>query len=117
MTPKIGYGDASSLFNDGYTDSHFVESGNYLKLSTLALGYTLPKAVVSKLNMTKIRFYVQGQNLLTITGYSGLDPETNSRLGVDWNGMPATFNHFWSEHYILISQTKKSYNYVIQEII
>ena len=88
MTPKIGYGDASSLFNDGYTDSHFVESGNYLKLSTLALGYTLPKAVVSKLNMTKIRFYVQGQNLLTITGYSGLDPETNSRLGVDWNGMP-----------------------------
>ena len=26
--------------------------------------------------------------LLTITGYSGLDPETNSRLGVDWNGMP-----------------------------
>ena len=88
MTPKIGYGDASSLFKDGYTDSHFVESGNYLKLSTLALGYTLPKAVVSKLNMTKIRFYVQGQNLLTITGYSGLDPETNSRLGVDWNGMP-----------------------------
>ena len=88
MTPKIGYGDASSLFNDGYTDSHFVKSGNYLKLSTLALGYTLPKAVVSKLNMTKIRFYVQGQNLLTITGYSGLDPETNSRLGVDWNGMP-----------------------------
>lgn len=88
MTPKIGYGDNAVLFNDGFTDSHFVETGNYLKLSNLALGYTLPKAAVAKLNMSKIRFYVQAQNLLTITGYSGLDPETNSRLGVDWNGMP-----------------------------
>ena len=103
MTPKIGYGDASSLFNDGYTDSHFVESGYYLKLSTLALGYTIPKAVVKKLNMTKIRFYVQGQNLLTITGYSGLDPQVrtddgsgNSKdrnMGTDYGsyGMPRQF--------------------------
>lgn len=88
MTPKIGYGDNAALFNDGFTDSHFVETGNYLKLSNLAIGYTLPKAAVAKLNMSKIRFYVQAQNLCTITGYSGLDPETNSRLGVDWNGMP-----------------------------
>ena len=36
----------------------------------------------------KDSFLCKGQNLLTITGYSGLDPETNSRLGVDWNGMP-----------------------------
>lgn len=88
MTPKIGYGDNAALFNDGFTDSHFVETGNYLKLANLAIGYTLPKAAVAKLNMSKIRFYVQAQNLFTITGYSGLDPETNSRLGVDWNGMP-----------------------------
>lgn len=88
MTPKIGYGDNAALFNDGFTDSHFVETGNYLKLANLAIGYTLPKAVVTKLNMSKIRFYVQAQNLCTITGYSGLDPETNSRQGVDWNGMP-----------------------------
>lgn len=88
MTPKIGYGDQAALFNDGFTDSHFVESGNYLKLSNLALGYTLPKSVLSAIQITKIRFYAQAQNLFTITGYSGLDPETNSRLGVDWNGMP-----------------------------
>lgn len=88
MTPRIGYGDGNALFNDGFTDSHFVECGNYLKLSTLTLGYTLPKSVVSKLGMNKIRFYVQGQNLFTITSYSGLDPETSSRNGVDWNGMP-----------------------------
>lgn len=88
VTPKIGYGDASALFNDRLTDSHFVETGNYLKLSNVTLGYTLPKSIISKINMTKVRFYVQGQNLFTITGYTGLDPETNSRYGVDWNGMP-----------------------------
>lgn len=88
LTPKIGYGDEATLFNDGFTDSHFVETGNYLKLSNLAVGYTLPKSVLSAIKITKIRFYAQAQNLFTITGYSGLDPETNSRLGVDWNGMP-----------------------------
>lgn len=88
LTPKIGYGDQSVLFNDGFTDSHFVEKGNYLKLSNLALGYTLPKSILSAINISKIRLYAQAQNLFTITGYSGLDPETNTRLGVDWNGMP-----------------------------
>ena len=88
MTPKIGYGDGAALFNDGFSDSHFVENASYLKLATLTLGYTIPKTIVSKLGMSKIRLYLQGQNLFTITGYSGLDPETQSRNGVDWNGMP-----------------------------
>jgi len=87
-TPKIGYGDSSVLFNDGYTDSHFVQKGDFLKLATLSLGYTLPKAFVSKLTISKMRFYVQAQNLFTITGYDGLDPETSSRVGVDWDGLP-----------------------------
>ena len=86
MTPKIGYGDGAALFNDGFSDSHFVENASYLKLATLTLGYTIPKTIVSKLGMSKIRLYLQGQNLFTITGYSGLDPETQSRNGVDWNG-------------------------------
>jgi len=94
MTPKIGYGDNLKLFNDGYTDSHFVQNGAFLKLSTLTLGYTLPKSLLSKINISKVRFYAQAQNLLTITGYKGLDPETTSssnhvtRMGVDWDGLP-----------------------------
>ena len=88
MTPRIGYGDSMVLFNDGFTDSHFVENANYLKLANLSIGYTLPKSIVSKLGMNNIRFYLQGQNLFTITPYSGLDPETNTQLGVDWGGMP-----------------------------
>ena len=60
MTPKIGYGDGAALFNDGFSDSHFVENASYLKLATLTLGYTIPKTIVSKLGMSKIRLYLQG---------------------------------------------------------
>lgn len=88
VIPKIGYGDSQVLFNDGFADSRFVENGSYLKLSTLALGYTFPANWVSKLSMQKIRLYIQGQNIFTITGYKGLDPETSTRMGVDWDGMP-----------------------------
>ena len=88
MTPRIGYGDSQVLFNDGFADSHFVENGSYLKLATLALGYTFPSNWMSKINVQKIRLYVQGQNLFTISGYKGLDPETSTRVGVDWDGMP-----------------------------
>jgi TonB-linked SusC/RagA family outer membrane protein len=94
QTPKIGYGDDTVLFNSSFADSHFVEDGSFLKLSNLALGYTLPKQLASKLDVDKVRFYVQAQNLLTITGYSGLDPETSTHdeydnhRGVDWDGMP-----------------------------
>ena len=90
--PKVGYGDGSALFNQGYTDSNFVENGSYLKLAQLAIGYTLPKHIVQKLDMTNIRLYVQAQNLFTITGYSGLDPESRASssdyMGVDYNSMP-----------------------------
>ena len=82
----------SALFNQGYTDSNFVENGSYLKLAQLAIGYTLPKNLVQKLDMQNIRLYVQAQNLFTITGYSGLDPESrassSSYMGVDYNSMP-----------------------------
>lgn len=88
IVPKIGYGDSQVLFNSGSSDSRFVESADYLKLANLSLGYTLPKSLVSKLDITKIRLYMQAQNLFTITGYSGLDPETITRQGVDWDGMP-----------------------------
>ncbi|KAA6337932.1 TonB-dependent receptor SusC [termite gut metagenome] len=88
ITPKIGYGDDAALFNDGFADSHFVQNGDYLKLSNITLGYTLPRPLLSKLDITKMRFYVQGQNLLTITGYDGLDPESSTRRGADWDGMP-----------------------------
>ncbi len=52
-----------------------IEDGSYLKIKTIQLGYTLPKSIVSKINIAKCRLYVTGQNLLTFTNYSGYDPE------------------------------------------
>jgi len=57
----------------------YVEDGSYLRMKNISLGYSLP---VDKLGikryLSSARVYVSGQNLLTITSYSGLDPEVNS---------------------------------------
>ncbi len=54
----------------------FLEDGSYLRLKNLTIGYTVPFAGNS--SISNLRLYVSGQNLLTITGYSGLDPEIGS---------------------------------------
>jgi hypothetical protein len=54
-----------------------IEDGSYLRLNTLVLGYTLPKSITSKAKINNLRIYGSIYNLLTITGYSGLDPEVN----------------------------------------
>lgn len=90
MTPKIGYKDGDYLFNNDLADSHFVENGAYLKLATVTLGYTFPKKWLAPLGVTKARVYVQGQNLLTLTGFKGLDPETFATdTSFEYASMPA----------------------------
>jgi TonB-linked SusC/RagA family outer membrane protein len=88
MTPRIGYGDDSYLWNQNFADSHFVEDGSFLKLSNITLGYKVPEHLIRDWGFSSLRFYLQAQNLFTITGYKGLDPETSTRRGVDWDGMP-----------------------------
>jgi TonB-linked SusC/RagA family outer membrane protein len=61
--------------------SAYVENGSFLKLKNLTVGYTLPKNVVSKIGITKLRIYVSTQNLFTITKYKGLDPELGTTDG------------------------------------
>ena len=71
-------------------NSFFVEDGSYFRMKNLQIGYTLGKKVAGKIGSESIRFYLQGSNLFTITGYDGLDPEVvsydNLTLGVD-NGV------------------------------
>ncbi len=55
--------------------SRFVEDGSYARLKNLAVGYTLPISLTKRWGISKLRFYVTGQNLITITDYTGLDPE------------------------------------------
>lgn len=56
--------------DEGRASSYFVENGSYVKLRTLQLGYRLPEAVLAKLHMSNVRFYISGQNLLTIKSKS-----------------------------------------------
>ncbi len=95
--PRIGFTDASGNYvrdpNSNYTriSDYYVENGAYLKLRNLQVGYTLPGAVTSKIKMGSIRLYAQGQNLLTLTKYTGLDPEVLGRNGTTGRGIDAIF--------------------------
>ena len=62
-------------------NSRFFEDGSFVRLRSLTLGYTLPKALTSKANIEKIRLYLSGSNLLLFTKYKGSDPESNLGTG------------------------------------
>jgi TonB-linked SusC/RagA family outer membrane protein len=68
-----------TLNNDLVYVSHYIEDGDYLKLDNLTLGYTFPKEFVK--GISALRLYASGLNLLTITKYTGLDPEATSFSG------------------------------------
>lgn len=57
--------------------SWYVENGNYLRIKNLTLGYTLPSTILGN-TFSKVRVFVSAQNLITITKYSGYDPEISS---------------------------------------
>lgn len=57
-----------------YSD-YFIEDGSYLKLKNVTLGYTFPRKWTRKAKIDRLRIYVTGSNLLTFTGFTGLDPE------------------------------------------
>ena len=53
----------------------YVEDGSYLRLRNVQLGYTLPASFSDMASISKVRIFLSAQNLITFTGYSGLDPE------------------------------------------
>ena len=60
---------------------HILHNGNYLKLKNLTIGYTLPKSLTKSIYLENVRFYVSGENLLTITKFDGIEPEMMSGTG------------------------------------
>jgi TonB-dependent starch-binding outer membrane protein SusC len=54
--------------------SYYIEDGSYLRARTMQLGYNVPTSGLGKIGVSRLRVYVQAQNLFTITGYSGVDP-------------------------------------------
>lgn len=71
--------------------TRFLEDGDYLRLKTLQLGYTLSSDVFKETFLERVRVFVTGQNLFTFTDYSGLDPEVGGDVlskGIDINLYP-----------------------------
>ncbi len=68
-----------TLNNDLVYVSHYIENGDFLKLDNVTIGYTFNKQLIK--GIKSLRIYVSGLNLVTITGYKGLDPEATSYEG------------------------------------
>lgn len=81
--PRLTTNDAN--YNMNTPSDFYVKDGSYLRLKTVTLGYTLPKTVTQALKVNRVRLYVSGENMLTITGYKGFDPEIGG--GVFGNGI------------------------------
>ena len=72
--------------NDNYRVSDlYIKNGSYMRLKNIQLGYTLPKDLTSKAFISSLRIYVAAENLLTLTGYKGFDPEISydASAGID----------------------------------
>jgi len=69
---------SSYLYTRGSSIDAFYTDASYLRLKNISLSWQLPDAWRKKLHLQNCRLYLQGQNLLTITNYKGLDPEALS---------------------------------------
>ena len=75
-------------------NSYYIQDGSYLRMKSAAIGYTIDEAIANKIGMSSLRVYIQTNNLVTFTGYEGLDPEiqfvgsTDLSLGLDGGFYP-----------------------------
>ncbi|NMR34290.1 TonB-dependent receptor [Chryseobacterium aquaticum] len=65
-----------------YPSSYYVEDGSYLRIAMVTLGYSFPKEFLNTVRLSNARIYATVNNLATITGYSGFDPEVSAASGV-----------------------------------
>jgi TonB-linked SusC/RagA family outer membrane protein len=76
--PKATWGGYNFIPSD-----KFIQDGSFARLRSVILGYTLPNELSSKFNISKLRFYIKGDNLFTLTKFTGYSPEiaSNDVLG------------------------------------
>lgn len=75
-TPRAIYSLAYNLYNS----SRWMEDGSFLRLRTVSLGYELPRSLLQRAHIKRLRVYAQADNLWLWTKYSGMDPEVSSNL-------------------------------------
>jgi hypothetical protein len=83
-------GDPSSVrtqFTSTAQTTRWLEKADFIRLRNIQLGYELPRSLLETLHLSSVRFYLGATNLFTITGFQGLDPETNEQLP-----LPRTIN-------------------------
>jgi len=76
----------------GVPNSYFVEDGSYLRMRSLRVGYTLPSALMGTVGLESLRLYGQVENVFTITGYSGVDPDIGATQSAENSGGAGTTN-------------------------
>ncbi|RDB06797.1 SusC/RagA family TonB-linked outer membrane protein [Runella aurantiaca] len=92
---KIPIFEANDGFSTGSQASDFyVEDGSYLRFQNLSFAYNFPSAIANKLRLGKLRVNASVNNLFTITGYGGLDPQVagaaDTNFGIDLGNFPMT---------------------------
>jgi hypothetical protein len=63
---------------DQSRNSRYLSDGSYVKLRSFMISYELPKRIISKAGLDRMRLYIQAQNLITFTKYKGWDPEVST---------------------------------------
>ncbi|CAN1547682.1 CirA Outer membrane receptor proteins, mostly Fe transport [Flavobacteriaceae bacterium] len=80
--PRLTNNDTNGNF--GKMSDFYLEDGDYLRLKIIQFGYSLPTNVISQIGASKVRFYLTGENLFTLTKYTGYDPEIGGGVfGID----------------------------------
>ena len=85
-TPRIIYGD----FRNSRDADRFLENGSYFRMKNISIGYNFKQKWLTTLGVENLRLFATGSNLITITGYSGLDPDFKGANSV-WNSGTDSF--------------------------
>lgn len=72
--PRAVFGNS----DNSRVSTRFIEDASYLRVKAVTFGYSFSKSALEKINISAIRLYITGENLLTFTNYSGFDPEVNA---------------------------------------
>ncbi|RZK17196.1 MAG: SusC/RagA family TonB-linked outer membrane protein, partial [Flavobacterium sp.] len=93
VTPRLTLQDDNK--NYSRVSSLFLEDASYFRIKTLQVGYSLPAKLINKAGLSKLRFYVMANNLVTFTKYTGYDPEIGGgSYGVDRGFYPQARTFF-----------------------
>lgn len=71
-------GNTTTGYENAQRSTQIISDASFIRLQNVMLSYSFPSSIIDKIKLQDLRVYVQGQNLLTITDYIGLDPETQS---------------------------------------